>query len=320
MELFFAQDAAKTSAINKHIETNKQSINDAVKVLEALTYTDEGKSLLADFKEKRGRYVQSFGNVSKLLAEENKAEANRVLIKETLPALDSVQATIVGIVELQRKMVQASGADVDQRIVSTRTLVIALGLLAVLMGSAFAWWVTRSITRPIHEAVKVAQTVAAGDLSSHLEVTTKDETGQLLQALKDMNSSLGHIVGQVRTSTDTIATASGQIAAGNQDLSSRTEGQASALEETAASMEELTSTVKQNADNARQANQLAVSASSVAVKGGAVVSQVVQTMGAINTSSRKIVDIIGVIDGIAFQTSTLALNAAVEAARAGEQG
>ena len=209
MELFFAQDAAQTSAINKHIETNKQSINDAVKVLEALMYTDEGKSLLADFKEKRGRYVQSFGNVSKLLAEENKAEANRVLIKETLPALDSVQATIVGIVELQRKMVQASGADVDQRIVSTRTLVIALGLLAVLMGSAFAWWVTRSITRPIHEAVKVAQTVAAGDLSSHLEVTTKDETGQLLQALKDMNSSLGHIVGQVRTSTDTIATASG---------------------------------------------------------------------------------------------------------------
>ena len=244
MELFFAQDAAQTSAINKHIETNNQSINDAVRVLEALMYTDEGKSLLADFKEKHGRYVQSFGNVSKLLAEENKTEANRVLIEETLPALDSVQATIDGIVELQRRMVQASGADVDQRIVSTRTLVIALGLLAVLMGSAFAWWVTRSITRPIHEAVKVAQTVAAGDLSSHLEVTTKDETAQLLQALKDMNSSLGHIVGQVRTSTDTIATASGQIAAGNQDLSSRTEEQASALEETAASMEELTSTVK----------------------------------------------------------------------------
>ena len=233
MELFFAQDVAQTSAINKHIETNKQSINDAVRVLEALMYTDEGKSLLADFKEKHGRYVQSFGNVSKLLAEENKAEANRVLIEEALPALDSVQATIDGIFELQRKMVQASDADADQRIVSTRTLVIALGLLAVLMSSAFAWWVTRSI----HEAVKVAQTVAAGDLSSYLEVTTKDEIAQLLQALKDMNSNLGHVVGQVRTSTDTIATASGQIAAGNQDLSSRTEEQASALEETAASME-----------------------------------------------------------------------------------
>ncbi|WP_426145315.1 methyl-accepting chemotaxis protein [Polaromonas sp. DSR2-3-2] len=320
MELFFVQDAAQASMINQRIETNKKSINDAVQVLEALMYTAEGRALLADFKEKRARYVQSFGKVSKLLAEENKAEATKVLTGETLPTLDSVQDNLRSIVELQRKMVQASGADVEQRIVSTRNLMIGLGLLAVLMGSAFAWWTTRSITRPIHKAVKVAQTVAAGDLSSHLEVTTKDETGQLLQALKDMNSSLGHIVGQVRTSTDTIATASGQIAAGNQDLSSRTEEQASALEETAASMEELTSTVKQNADNARQANQLAVSASSVAVKGGAVVSQVVQTMEAINTSSKKIVDIIGVIDGIAFQTNILALNAAVEAARAGEQG
>ena len=136
MELFFAQDAAQAGAINQRIETNKQSINDAVKVLEALMYTVEGRSLLADFKEKRGRYVQSFGKVSKLLAEENKAEANKVLIDETLPTLDSVQVTILGIVELQRKMVKAGGAGVEQRIASTRSLVIALGLLAVLMGSA----------------------------------------------------------------------------------------------------------------------------------------------------------------------------------------
>ena len=179
---------------------------------------------------------------------------------------------------------------------------------------------TRSITRPIDEAVKVAQTVAAGDLSTHIEVTTKNETGQLMQALKEMNASLSKVVGQVRQGTDNIATASSQIASGNMDLSSRTEQQASSLEETAASMEELTSTVKQNADNARQANQLAVLASSVALKGGSVVAQVVDTMGAINNSSKKIVDIIGVIDGIAFQTNILALNAAVEAARAGEQG
>ena len=166
----------------------------------------------------------------------------------------------------------------------------------------------------------IARTVASGDLTSRIEVRSSDETGQLLQALKEMNASLVNIVSEVRTGTDTIAAASGQIADGNLDLSSRTEQQASSLEETASSMERLTGTVKQNADNARQANQLAASASEVAVKGGSVVSQVIDTMGSINASSRKIVDIIGVIDGIAFQTNILALNAAVEAARAGEQG
>jgi methyl-accepting chemotaxis protein len=172
----------------------------------------------------------------------------------------------------------------------------------------------------LREAVAVASRVAQGDLSGHVQVKSSDETGQLMQALKDMNDSLVRMVSQVRSGTDTISTASSQIAAGNQDLSSRTEQQASSLQETASSMEELTSTVKQNADNARQANGLAASASEVAVKGGAVVSQVVDTMGSINESARKISDIIGVIDGIAFQTNILALNAAVEAARAGEQG
>ncbi|MBC7860215.1 MAG: HAMP domain-containing protein, partial [Burkholderiaceae bacterium] len=169
-------------------------------------------------------------------------------------------------------------------------------------------------------AIRMAEAVAAGDLSQTLHVDSQDEMGQLTAALKAMNTSLVKIVGDVRGGTDTIATAAGQIAAGNLDLSSRTEMQASSLEETASSMEELTSTVKQNADNARQANVLAESASQVASKGGAVVLQVVDTMGSISESSRKIVDIIGVIDGIAFQTNILALNAAVEAARAGEQG
>ncbi|NMM26605.1 MAG: HAMP domain-containing protein [Glaciimonas sp.] len=180
--------------------------------------------------------------------------------------------------------------------------------------------ISHSITRPMNESVKIAQKVASGDLTSNIEVKTTDETGQLLQALKDMNGSLVNIVGGVRSGTDTIVAASSQIAAGSQDLASRTEEQASSLEETASSMEELTSTVQQNADNAHQANALALSASQVAQKGGAVVAQVVDTMASINDSSRKIVDIIGVIDGIAFQTNILALNAAVEAARAGEQG
>ncbi|MDE2431020.1 MAG: HAMP domain-containing protein, partial [Burkholderiales bacterium] len=179
---------------------------------------------------------------------------------------------------------------------------------------------TRNITKPLAEAVDVARTVAGGDLTYRFDITTKDETGQLLMALREMNHSLVNIVGQVRVGTETISTASKQIASGNQDLSSRTEEQASSLEETASSMEELTSTVKQNADNARQANQLAATASDVAIKGGTVVAQVVDTMGSINESAKKIVDIISVIDGIAFQTNILALNAAVEAARAGEQG
>ncbi|PXX47343.1 methyl-accepting chemotaxis protein [Undibacterium pigrum] len=196
--------------------------------------------------------------------------------------------------------------------------VILLSALAV--GALFAWTITRSITQPLQEALTLAETVAEGDLRSQVTVSGNDEVTSLFQALKNMNDNLAATVGQVRTGTETITVASQEIASGNADLSSRTESQASSLEETASSMEELTSTVRQNADNARQANQLVVSASSVAVKGGEVVGQVVSTMGSIKESSRKIVDIIGVIDGIAFQTNILALNAAVEAARAGEQG
>ncbi|MBV8666387.1 MAG: Tar ligand binding domain-containing protein [Burkholderiaceae bacterium] len=201
-----------------------------------------------------------------------------------------------------------------------RMLAIGSIVVGLIMGAVVGMWLVRSITGPLNYAVDIAETVAGGDLRQRIDVTTTNETGKLLQALKDMNESLVKIVGQVRTGTDVIATASNEIASGNLDLSSRTEEQASSLEETASSMEELTGTVKQNADNARQANQLAQSASEVAVRGGSVVAQVVETMGSINESSKKIVDIIGVIDGIAFQTNILALNAAVEAARAGEQG
>jgi len=180
--------------------------------------------------------------------------------------------------------------------------------------------ITRSITGPLSQAVAMAERVASGDLSAHIDSSGHDEVSQLLAALGRMNQNLAGIVSQVRLSSDSIATGSAQIASGNADLSQRTEQQASALQETASSMEELNATVRQNADNALQANQLSLGASAVAVKGGAVVGEVVTTMKAINDSSRKIADIIGVIDGIAFQTNILALNAAVEAARAGEQG
>jgi methyl-accepting chemotaxis protein len=201
-----------------------------------------------------------------------------------------------------------------------RNVMLALGALAFMLATSSAWVVTRSITVPILQAMRVAETVAAGDLSSRIDVTTRDETGKLLGALKAMNMSLVRIVDQVRQSSDSIATGSGQIAMGNQDLSQRTEEQASNLQQTAASMEQLTSTVKNSADTARAANQLASSARDVAARGGVVVGQVVTTMGDITTASKRIADITGVIDSIAFQTNILALNAAVEAARAGEQG
>ena len=233
---------------------------------------------------------------------------------------EAVHQTMLSLIELQAGVAGQEYAEAQSNfstIFSLTAVMVGLGvLLAIIIGVLLV----RAVVGPLNEAISVANAVASGDLTSRIDVTSNNETGRLLQALKTMNDNLVDLVGKVRSSTDQITTASGEIASGNLDLSQRTEEQASSLEETASSMEELTSTVKQNSDNARQANQLAAGASDIAVKGGEVVGQVVQTMSAINDSSKKIVDIISVIDGIAFQTNILALNAAVEAARAGEQG
>ncbi|MCE3606202.1 methyl-accepting chemotaxis protein [Massilia sp. P8910] len=320
LELFIAPDAAYSARVREKIEVNKKEISAAIAVLDKLASEAEGRQLLARIKAERALYVGSFANVSKRIAAQESDAAAALMRGETLPALDTLQDSVTRLAGLQKKLVGDAGQRIEQSAVLARRAMLVLGLAALLIGAMSGWWITRSITGPIGRAVRLAKTVAAGDLTSDIAPGSGDETGQLMQALRDMNGSLQHIVGQVRSGTDATATAADQIAAGNLDLSARTEQQAGSLEETASSMEQLTSTVKQNADNARQANQLAMSASHVAQQGGAVVAQVVDTMGSINASSRKIVDIIGVIESIAFQTNILALNAAVEAARAGEQG
>ncbi|MGZ8316449.1 MAG: methyl-accepting chemotaxis protein, partial [Telluria sp.] len=219
--------------------------------------------------------------------------------------------------EIQAKATFESARDSNRRM-AMAAVGIAL-VISVIMGSGGAW-LARSITRSLAQATAAVRAIAGGDLEQPIAVRGRDEISQLLARVAEMQEALRKVVGEVRAGVESVSMASAEIAGGNLDLSTRTEQQASSLEETASSMEELTSTVKQNADNARQANALAVSASEVAVRGGAVVHEVVNTMASINASSRKIVDIIGVIDGIAFQTNILALNAAVEAARAGEQG
>jgi methyl-accepting chemotaxis protein len=288
--------------------------------LAALIKSEEGKIKLKAVQAARDVYRTSQQAFLELVDAGKKQEAATFLLTQVRKDQRNYFDTVRELIKLQDARVRDSGQRAEETYRSASTWLMGVAATALALGAAVAFWITRSITGPLRQAVDVARTVATGDLRTKIEVHATDETGQLLQALRDMNAALVNIVGEVRSGTETIASASQQIASGNADLSSRTEAQASSLEETASSMEELTATVKQNADNARQANQFAVSASEVAEKGGAVMAEVVDTMGAINESARKIVDIIAVIDGIAFQTNILALNAAVEAARAGEQG
>ncbi|MDR3479502.1 MAG: methyl-accepting chemotaxis protein [Burkholderiaceae bacterium] len=306
---FFGADIKGSTARN----------NDIQKYVEAHVDTPKEKELLEIIAAARKAYIATRDQIN-AAKKDGKSDEVTKLFAQFVPESEAYKKSVLDYLDYQKSQVDDLSKHVDDVAQDSKILVSSLILLFLAFGCLCAWYLTRGITRPMHEAVALARGVADGDLTASITVKSRDETGQLIGALKEMNDSLQRIVGEVRSGTDAIVTASGQIAAGNMDLSARTELQAGSLEETASSMEELSSTVKQNADNARQANQLARAASEVAVKGGTVVSQVVQTMGSINESSKKIVDIIAVIDGIAFQTNILALNAAVEAARAGEQG
>ncbi|MCS0608782.1 methyl-accepting chemotaxis protein [Massilia solisilvae] len=314
-------DAKDVPNLLAEIEHNRAVIDEQWKAYMATKLTPEEVQIADRFTKARAQFLETGLNPAVAAVRAGDMQAATALVQGNVDKqFQAIRKEINALIKLQ--MDEAEKLNENSRSMYELVRVVCLTGMAfglVLAGVVGAMLI-RGIVNPLEEAVRIAHAVAAGDLTQDIDVRSKDETGRLMQALKDMNEGLVKIVGHVRGGTDTIATAAGQIAAGNLDLSSRTEQQASSLEETASSMEELTSTVKQNAENARQANVLAVSASEVAGKGGAVVSEVVETMGAINESAKKIVDIIAVIDGIAFQTNILALNAAVEAARAGEQG
>jgi methyl-accepting chemotaxis protein len=310
---FFAEDAAVTM----------KGATEMRDKIEPLLTTDEEKRLFSDITEQRKIYTAAREDILRAKNSGQAEEANRIIEQVFMPAAKKYQELVQQLLEAQRGYLNHLANAVQDNYQSAKSTILALSLAALICGMICAWLLSRSITRELggepSYAADIARHIAAGDLATEIKIESSDHSS-LLYAMKHMRDSLADIVSQVRAGTETIASASNQIAAGNMDLSARTEAEASALEETAASMEELNATVRQNADNARQANQFAASASEVAAKGGAVVSEVVSTMHGINSSASKITEIIGVIDGIAFQTNILALNAAVEAARAGEQG
>ena len=315
-------DEKEEAAIDKRFESLKKMLAEQQAIYEPMVTAGDEKQTYDQYKQHRDAY---FAAHEKLLPLSRGGEATMERAKayfrgESAGTFTAMADDLGRLVEINDRGADVAYKSAQGTYAQARTWVVALVVSTILVASFLAVWITRLITRPLSQAVGAAEAIAAGDLTMTLCVDGKDEIAQLLQALTRMRDNLARIVGHVRQNAESVATASAQIAQGNNDLSGRTEEQASALEETAASMEELGATVKQNADNARQANQLAQGASQVAVKGGDVVSQVVDTMKGINDSSKRIVDIISVIDGIAFQTNILALNAAVEAARAGEQG
>jgi methyl-accepting chemotaxis protein len=313
-------DPAVDAHFRPQIEQTTARINELQKQLEALVTSDRGRTLMTEIASLRSAYIDSRKAYFDALKGLDEDAANRMLSTSLIPAAERYAAKQKELLDYEKDQGNKTAAKGAETTRVQLALIGGLAATAIMLGIILAWRITRSVTAPLHEAVEVANAVAGGDLTRDVSTTRKDELGDLLNALGKMKASLVSTVSQVRSATDSVNVASQEIAAGNQDLSSRTEQAASNLEETAASMEELTSTVKNSADAARQANQLAASAAEVAARGGQVVGQVVSTMNEINHSSKKIADIIGVIDGIAFQTNILALNAAVEAARAGEQG
>ncbi|WP_138513911.1 methyl-accepting chemotaxis protein [Rhodoferax bucti] len=312
------QNADQMAEASKDLQTHAKAFEDAIRELEDKPLPPEVKALLQTTKPMVTDYI-AHGKKAQEMAAKDLIEAGATIdsFQEAFAKLEKQMGAQADAIE---KSVEETRKLSQDKVRSSKIQVLVAWVISTLLLVAGAIFLAKELSHPIAHAADIANALADGHLHTRIHPAGSDETVQLLQSMEQMQASFGRTVRAVKSSADAVATASAEIAQGNNDLSARTEQQASALEETAASMEELGSTVKQNADSARQANQLAMNASTVAIQGGEVVSQVVETMKGINESSRKIADIISVIDGIAFQTNILALNAAVEAARAGEQG
>ena len=320
LEATLTPDAQAQQRVFAIIDKQRQDVDAELATLDKLLQLPEGKALLAEVVATRTRYVTSANESLALVRGDQQDAARTKVVEETLPLLEPLRTAIDKLVTLERQVIETSGRDIEASHHAGQTWMAALGAVAVVTALTLGVLIARSITVPMQQALDAAERVAAGNLRRDIAATGHDEISRLLAAMQTMQLSLRRIVGQVRSGVESVSTASAQIAVGNADLSQRTEEQAANLEQTAASMEELTTTVQHNTDTARQASQMAQAASAAAAQGGQVVADVVTTMGQISENSRRIGDIIGVIDGIAFQTNILALNAAVEAARAGEQG
>ncbi|MDD2809182.1 methyl-accepting chemotaxis protein [Rhodoferax sp.] len=321
--MMLTDDAADRQRQVEVINKSREIIKKEVDYLSATVVSSEGKALLAQVLEQRIKYIDGQNALIALILADMPDEAKKFLGAQLRPILGAYKNAILNFIELSKKQVHTAQTDAQAEHEQARSLLMGLSVIALGLAALVGWLIARSILGELggepKEAADLARAVALGDFTRNTNITSTN-AASLMSSLVEMQKNLATVVSNVRTGAEGVATASAEIAQGNNDLSARTESQASALEETAASMEEMSSTVKQNADSARQANQLAANASTVAIRGGEVVGQVVETMKGINESSRKISDIISVIDGIAFQTNILALNAAVEAARAGEQG
>ena len=319
-DLFVVLEDGDRSQLYDEMADVAKKTNAIMKEYEDGLMDDEGRRLFQSLMEARTVYQGPRQKVLAQVKEGRLADARATMTSEMAPAQRAYMAKVDDLIAYSEQRMDRAGDDVDAEVAEMRATVISLMLGALAVGTVLGLSIIRATTRPLQEAVRVARTVAAGDLTSKVDASGTNETGQLLAALNDMQMRLGDMVAEVRAGAEGVATASAEIASGNSDLSARTESQASSLQETAASMEELGSTVRANSDNAQAANQLALSASELATRGGHAVQDVISTMKGIAESSSHIADIIGTIDAIAFQTNILALNAAVEAARAGEQG